>query len=66
MRVYHRSRIPYYWIVDPRDETLSVYRWSADGFVALLVAERGERVHAEPFDAIELPVGVLFGDDPEG
>jgi uncharacterized protein GlcG (DUF336 family) len=28
-----------------------------------LAAERGERVRAEPFDAIELPVGVFFGED---
>ncbi len=29
----------------------------------VLVAQRGERVRAEPFDAVELHVGVLFGDD---
>jgi hypothetical protein len=31
----------------------------------VLIAERGERVRAEPFAAIELPVGVFFGDDEE-
>ena len=44
---------------------LSAYRWSADGYVEVLVTERGERVRAEPFDAIELSVGVFFGDDPD-
>ncbi len=39
-------------------------RWSHDGYVTLLRAERGEVVRAEPFDAIELAVGTLFGDDP--
>lgn len=29
------------------------------------MSERGERVRAEPFDAVELQVGVLFGDDEE-
>lgn len=28
-------------------------------------ADRTERVRAEPFDAIELIIGVLFGDDEE-
>jgi len=29
-----------------------------------LRAGRGEVVRAEPFDAIEVAVGTLFGDDP--
>jgi len=64
LRLYHRVGIPHYWIVDPRDSTLTVMRWSADGYVTLLRAERSEVVRAEPFDAIELIVGTLFGDDP--
>ena len=64
LRLYHREAIPHYWLVDPRDQTLTVMRWSEDGFVTVLRAERGEVVRAEPFDAIELHVGTLFGDDP--
>lgn len=64
LRLYHRVAIPHYWIVDPRDQTLTVMRWSADGFVTRLRAERGETVRAEPFDAIEIAIGTLFGDDP--
>ena len=65
-RVYHRHQVPHYWIIDPAEETLSVYRWSADGYVEILAAERGERVAAEPFEAISLEIGVLFGDEEEG
>lgn len=64
LRLYHQQEIPHYWIVDPRDETLTVLRWSADGFVNVLRAERGEVVRAEPFDGIDLRIGSLFGDDP--
>jgi hypothetical protein len=44
-------------------------RWSPDGYITRLRAERGEAergevVRAEPFDAIEIVVGTLFGDDP--
>ncbi|HEY4188481.1 MAG TPA: hypothetical protein VGP07_25625 [Polyangia bacterium] len=56
--------MPHYWIVDPRDSTLTVMRWTEDGFVTLLRAERGEVVLAEPFESVELVVGTLFGDDP--
>lgn len=64
LRLYHRVAIPHYWLVDTRDETLAVLRWSEAGYVTVLRAERGETVRAEPFDAIELAVGTLFGDDP--
>jgi Uma2 family endonuclease len=62
-RAYHREEVPHYWILDPTEETLAVYRWGPDGYIEVLAAQRGERVRAEPFDAVELPVGVFFGDD---
>jgi len=64
LRLYHQVAVPHYWIVDPRDSTLTVMRWSQAGYVTLMRAERAEVVRAEPFDAIELAVGTLFGDDP--
>ena len=64
LRLYHRVAVPYYWIVDPRDATLTVMRWSAPGYVMLMRAERGEIVRAEPFEETEIAVGTLFGDDP--
>jgi Uma2 family endonuclease len=64
-RVYHRNGVQHYWIVDPRDESLTVHRWMPEGYTQVLVALRGERVKAEPFGAIEWLVGVLFGDDDE-
>ncbi len=64
-RVYHRHQVPHYWIVDPEEETLTVYRCAPDGYTELLVAERGDVVRAEPFEAMPLAVGVIFGDDDE-
>jgi Uma2 family endonuclease len=57
--------VPHCWIVDPRDESLTVLRWTPEGYLEVLVAERGERVRAEPFVAVEWAVGALFGDDDE-
>lgn len=64
LRLYHRVGIPNYWIADPRDATLTVMRWSPEGYVTLIVAEPGEVIRAEPFQEIELEVGTLFGSDP--
>ncbi len=63
LRLYHRVAVPHYWIVDPRDSTLTVMRWSLDGYVTLLRAERTEVVRAEPFAAIELTLGSWFGEE---
>ncbi len=65
LRVYHQHQVPHYWIVDPDEETLAVYRWMADGYLLVRNAERGDRVRAEPFGDVEIDVGALF-DDGEG
>lgn len=64
-RIYHQHRVGHYWIIDPVGQRLEVYRWHSDGYLQLLTAQRGERVRAEPFETLEWPVGVLFGDDPD-
>ncbi|MCC6554842.1 MAG: Uma2 family endonuclease [Polyangiaceae bacterium] len=64
-RVYHRHAVPHYWIIDPVEESLSVLRWTPDGYFEILAAERGEVVRAEPFEVLPLRVGVLFGEEDE-
>lgn len=64
LRLYQQFGVGHYWLLDPRDATLTVMRWSADGYITRLRAERTEVVRAEPFEAIELAVATLFGDDP--
>lgn len=65
MQRYHRAGVPHYWVLDPRTQTLAVWRHAPEGYLNVLVAERGQTVRAEPFDAIELAVGLFFGDDPD-
>lgn len=64
LRIYHQTVVGHYWIVDPREASLSVMRWSEAGYVTVLAAGTGETVRAEPFDAIEIEVATLFGADP--
>lgn len=65
LRVYNRAGVPHYWIVDPREQTLTVYRHSPDGYTVVLIAERGDRVRPEPFTDLELDIAALFGDPDE-
>jgi len=44
---------------------LLVDRWWHDGYTVVQRAAAGETVRAEPFDAIVLRVGVLFGDEED-
>lgn len=62
-RAYQRNRVPHYWLLDPESHTLIVYRWTEAGYLVVLTAKRDETIRAEPFDAIEVRVGTLFGDE---
>ena len=64
-RVLHAAEVPHDWVVDPEERILLVHRWSRDGYIVVQRAAAGERIRAEPFEAIELHVGLLFGQDSE-
>lgn len=63
LNAYHRHQIRHYWIIDPSEETLAAYRWTADGYLLIVAAASGQRVRVEPFDAIELSVAEIFGHE---
>jgi len=65
LRRYHQAGVPHYWILDQVDRLLTVHRHTPEGYVIELREEAAERVRAEPFDAIELRVAVLLGDDDD-
>jgi Uma2 family endonuclease len=62
---YHRAKIGHYWLVEPLDGLLWVYRWAPEGFTQVLALEAddvpaGELVHVEPFDALGIDLADLF------
>jgi Uma2 family endonuclease len=65
LQVHHRAGVPHYWIVDHQDKVVEVYRWHSDGYLLVQAVGPGETVRAEPFETVELRVGVLFGDDDD-
>jgi Uma2 family endonuclease len=62
LRVLQLAGVPHYWIGNPQEETLVVHRWEPKGYLIVLTAASGDVVRAEPFEAVELRVDVLFGD----
>jgi Uma2 family endonuclease len=64
-RVYASSRVPFYWIGDPQRKILTAYRLEGTAYAVALQAKAGETVHAPPFEAVALRVGLLFGEDPD-
>lgn len=65
LRVLHAAGVPHYWIGNPEEKTLVVHRWNEKGYLIVLSAASGETVRAEPFEAVELKVAVLFGDEED-
>ncbi|HKY39113.1 MAG TPA: Uma2 family endonuclease [Polyangiaceae bacterium] len=64
-RIYAASGLPFYWIGDPERRILTVYRLEGSTYSVALQAKQGEVVRAPPFDAVELRIGLLFGEDPD-
>ncbi len=63
---YHRARVGHYWVVDRNSRVLLVYRWTEVGYALVLTGGETDTVHAEPFGAVGIYVGRLFGlDEPD-
>ncbi len=59
--------VPYYWLLDVERENLVVFELQETGKYARVHSffrENG-KVRIKPFDAVELEMGILLGDDPE-
>lgn len=61
--VYARAGVPHVWLVDPSACTLESYRLESGRWVLLGTWADDARARAEPFDAFELELGLLWADD---
>ena len=59
-RVYRREGVRHYWIVDPRIQTLEVYRLDDGRWRELDTYEGDAVVRAEPFESMELDLARLW------
>jgi Uma2 family endonuclease len=60
MPIYARERVTHVWLVDPLAQTLEIFRLEAANYVVRAAWRGSVTVRAEPFDAIELDLGVLW------
>jgi Uma2 family endonuclease len=60
LAIYAREGVRHVWLVNPLLQTLEVLRLEAERWSLVAVHEGGARVRAEPFDAVELPLGALW------
>jgi Uma2 family endonuclease len=65
MRIYRREAVQHAWLIDPIERILEVYRREGAHWMLLDTFEEDAVVRAEPFEAIEIRVGELFGDEDD-
>jgi len=65
MRILRDASVPHYWILYPEERVLVVHRLDDRGWGIVLSASDQDTVRAEPFETVELSVGILFGDEDE-
>ncbi len=62
LAIYAREQVPNAWLINPTQRTLEVFRLQGDQWLTLGVHHDDQRVRAEPFEAIELDLAVLWAD----
>lgn len=62
LELFQRSGVPFCWVVDVEHATLTSHRLVGGSYALAIQAARWQFVRAEPFDAIEIRMGALFGD----
>lgn len=60
-KLLQKHEVPFYWIIDPDELTITAYQFSPAGYVVSGVAQAGELIRLAPFEEIELDVNALFG-----
>ena len=60
--LYARARVGHVWLVNPLLRTLEVMRLDGGLWKLVDVARDAAKVRAEPFDAIELDLAILWAD----
>jgi len=58
--LYHREGVAHAWLVDPLARTLEIFRREPSEWRLIATHAGAETVHAEPFDAVPLGLGMLW------
>ncbi len=60
LHIYAASRVSHAWLVDPAAQTLEIFRHHETAWLLVAVHGGDEKVHAEPFDAVEIDLAGLW------
>jgi Uma2 family endonuclease len=63
--VYAREQVPHVWLVDPKRKTLEALKLRGSSWITRATYRAHERVHEEPFEAVEIALALLWGQWPE-
>ncbi len=66
LQIYRREGVKHLWFLDPLAKTLEVFRLDAEGYRLAATFAGDATIRAEPFDAIELELGLLWLPSPDG
>ena len=64
LRIYARAGIQYAWLVHPRRRTLEAFKLQEGRWLSIATLGDSDRARIEPFDAIELDLGLLWANLP--
>jgi len=64
MRTFARHEVPYAWLIDPVLMTLEVFKLETGRWFLADAFAGNEKVRAEPFQEIELELGLLWLEEP--
>ena len=58
--------MPWYWLADPQNRTLTALRNSEAGYVVTVTGGLGDMLRAMPFEVAEVDLDAVFdfGDEP--
>jgi len=62
LRIYARESVQHAWLVDPLAQTIEVLRLEGGRWTVIATHAGDTVVRIEPFEDIEIEIGVLWGD----
>ena len=64
-RILHAAEVPWYWRIDVPSANVLVFEWTDKGYVMKHSLFRDDgKVRIPPFEATQIEIGVLLGDEP--
>jgi hypothetical protein len=54
------AKVAFIWLLDPRSRSLEFFRLSQDGYTRIAGFIDDAKMHAPPFDAVELDLGAFW------